>query len=66
MLMTIDKNLKIPDDSSAKVSSSSLLGGNYVEILPGNSDTYIKDNDTIFETTSAISFTDMIGKMIFK
>ena len=61
----INQNIKIPDDSSARITSSSLLGGNFVDIIPGVSDKYMKPNDFIYDTSDPVSFTDMLGKVIF-
>ena len=60
----IDKNLKIPEDSSAIISSVSLFGGKFLDIIPGNSEVFLEDNSIIYDTKSSLSFTEMIGKMI--
>ncbi len=60
----VDKNLKLPDDSSAIISSASLFGGKFLDIIPGTSDVFLKNNSTIYDTKSSLSFTEMIGKMI--
>ena len=61
----LNQNIKIPDDSSARITSSSLLGGNFVDIIPGVSNTYMKPNDVIYDTSDSVSFTDMLGKVIY-
>ena len=61
----IDNNIKIPDDSSAKITSSSLLGGNFLDIIPGSSEQNLAPSDIIYDTTDPVSFTDMLGKVIF-
>ena len=61
----LNQNIKIPDDSSAKITSTSLLGGNFIDIIPGVSDTYMKPNDIIYNTSDPVSFTDMLGKVIY-
>ena len=63
--ISIDKSINLPDDSSARITSSGLLGSNYIEIVPGISEVVLKDRDTIFDTTGSVSFTDLLGKMIF-
>ena len=62
--LEVDKNVSIPDDSTAKISSSSLFGGKFLEIVPGSSETFLKDKSVIYDTQTSLSFTDMIGKMI--
>ena len=61
----IDNNIKIQDDSSAKITSSSLLGGNFLDIIPGSSEQNLEPSDIIYDTTDPVSFTDMLGKVIF-
>ena len=61
----VNNDIKIPDDSSAKIASSSLLGGNFLDIIPGSSEQNLKPNDVIYDTTDTLSFTDMLGKFIF-
>ena len=62
--LEVDKEIKIPDDSTAKISSSSLFGGKFLEIVPGSSETFLNHKSVIYDTQTSLSFTDMIGKMI--
>ena len=61
----LNSEIKIPDDSQAKITSLSLLGGKFLDIIPGSSETYLKPGDVIYDTTDAVSFTDLLGKVIF-
>ena len=61
----LNQNIKIPEDSSARITSASLLGGNFIDIIPGVSDMYMKPNDIIYDTSDPVSFTDMLGKVIY-
>ena len=61
----INNDIKIPDDSSAKITSSSLLGGNFLDIVPGSSEQNLRPSDIVYDTTDPVSFTDMLGKVIF-
>ena len=61
----INNDIKIPNDSSAKITSSSLLGGNFLDIEPGSSEQNLKPSDIIYDTTDPVNFTDMLGKVIF-
>ena len=65
VMVKLFNDIKIPDDSSARITSSSLLGGNYLDIVPGSSETFLSPNDIIYDTSDPISFTDMLGKMVF-
>lgn len=37
LVLSLDPKVKLPEDSSAKITSDSLLGGAYVGIIPGGS-----------------------------
>ena len=63
--INVSNEVKIPEDSSARITSSSLLGGNFLDIIPGSSETFLKPNDIIYDTSDSVSFIDMLGKMIF-
>jgi phospholipid/cholesterol/gamma-HCH transport system substrate-binding protein len=63
--MTIDKGLKIPSDTSAAISSDGLLGGDYVALSPGGSDTMLAPGASFAVTQSAINIEDLLGKFIF-
>ena len=61
----LNNEIKIPDDSQARITSSSLLGGNFLDIIPGSSEIYLRPDDVIYDTTDAVSFTDLLGKVLF-
>ena len=63
--LNLQSNIFIPEDSVAKISSASLLGGQYVEIIPGSSDQMLKDDETIYDTRDPISLTDLLGQAVF-
>jgi phospholipid/cholesterol/gamma-HCH transport system substrate-binding protein len=54
---------RIPDDSDASVQTQGLLGGKYIGIGPGGSDTYLKDGGRIELTQSAIVLENLINKL---
>ena len=56
---------KIPDDSDASILTAGLLGGQYVGIGPGGSETFFKDGDRIQFTQSAIVLENLISKFLF-
>jgi phospholipid/cholesterol/gamma-HCH transport system substrate-binding protein len=56
---------KIPDDSDASILTAGLLGGQYVGIGPGSSETFFKDGDRIQFTQSAIVLENLISKFLF-
>jgi len=61
---TVDGSLAIPDDSSAIISSEGLLGGNFVEILPGGSAFNIEEGDEFQDTQGAVSLISLLLKFV--
>jgi len=56
---------RIPDDSDASIFTAGLLGGQYVGIAPGGSETFFRDGDQIEFTQSAIVLESLISKFLF-
>jgi phospholipid/cholesterol/gamma-HCH transport system substrate-binding protein len=54
---------QIPDDSDASIQTQGLLGGKYVGIGPGGSETYLKDGSQIEFTQSAIVLENLVNKL---
>jgi phospholipid/cholesterol/gamma-HCH transport system substrate-binding protein len=54
----------IPDDSSAAIFTSGLLGDQYVGLEPGGSPTFLKNGDELVLTQSALSIENLIGKFL--
>ena len=63
--LNLEKNISIPDDSIAKISSASLLGGQYVEIIPGASNIMFNEEQTIYNTRDPVSISDLLGHAVF-
>ena len=53
---------QIPDDSFASIQTQGLLGGNYVGISPGGSESYLKNGSQIEQTQSAMVLESLINK----
>jgi phospholipid/cholesterol/gamma-HCH transport system substrate-binding protein len=60
----IDDDVKVPEDSLAKITSASLLGDSYIAIDPGASDLMLEPGEELTFTQSSISVGDLIGKFI--
>jgi phospholipid/cholesterol/gamma-HCH transport system substrate-binding protein len=60
----IDDDVKVPEDSLAKITSASLLGDSYIAIDPGGSDLMLEPGEEMIFTQSSISVGDLIGKFI--
>jgi phospholipid/cholesterol/gamma-HCH transport system substrate-binding protein len=65
--MSIDGKYKnIPDDASASILTSGLLGEQYIGIVPGGSDQYLKNGGQIQLTQSALVLENLIGQVMVK
>lgn len=63
--LAIDKRYnEIPDDSSAAIFTSGLLGDQYVGLQPGGSPEMFKDGDEFVLTQSSMQLEDLIGKFL--
>jgi phospholipid/cholesterol/gamma-HCH transport system substrate-binding protein len=62
--MTVTAALPIPDDSSAVVASEGLLGGSFVEIVPGGSLDALPDGGEIVDTQGAVSLLNLLLQYI--
>lgn len=57
-----DQYQQIPDDSDAGIQTAGLLGGKYVGLNPGGSETFLKQGSHIEITQSAIVLENLVNK----
>ncbi|HTW36220.1 MAG TPA: outer membrane lipid asymmetry maintenance protein MlaD [Rhizomicrobium sp.] len=62
---TVRRDVQIPDDSSVKVTSAGLLGGQYLAIVPGGSDKMLASGGVLTNTQGSIDFASLIGRVIY-
>lgn len=62
--LALREGLKIPADSSAAITTESLLGGSYIALVPGGAPTSLKDGDVIIETQGSVDMMSLIGGVI--
>jgi phospholipid/cholesterol/gamma-HCH transport system substrate-binding protein len=55
---------KIPSDSDATIYTQGLLGGKFIGLTAGGSETYLKNKDQIEFTQSAIVLENLIGQFM--
>ncbi len=65
IIMSIDKNVKIEEDSIAAIKAMGIIGEEYVSITPGASDTYIENGGVIRETQPPIDIESLISRFVF-
>jgi len=56
--------IEVPDDSAVIVASEGLLGGNFVEIVPGGSPFYFEPGDEMEDTQGAVSLISLLIKFV--
>lgn len=55
---------QIPDDTTASILTSGLLGEQYVGLSPGGSETYLKNGSVIQYTQPALVLENLIGQFL--
>ncbi|MCO6382901.1 outer membrane lipid asymmetry maintenance protein MlaD [Oceanicola sp. 502str15] len=60
----IAEGIELPEDSSAAISSEGLLGGNFIEIIPGGSPFNLEAGGEIVDTQGAISLIGLLTKFV--
>lgn len=63
--LVIDSKLKLPEDSTAKITSEGLLGGNYVSLEAGGSEKMLTEGGNITNTQSSVNLLGLIGQAVF-
>ena len=65
LTFTVQSDVQLPTDSSATIASGGLLGGSFLSLSPGGSETMLKNGQAVTITQSAVNFEDLLGKFIF-
>ena len=63
-VMTLGSDTLVPDDSAIVISSEGLLGGNFVEIVPGGSPFYFEAGDEITDTQGSVSLISLLLRFV--
>ena len=62
--LAISGDVKLPSDSTAKISSDGLLGGQHIVITPGGAEDNLKPGDEIANTQGAVDLFGLIGSFL--
>jgi len=65
LTLALESNVKLPDDSSARITSDGLLGNQYLSIEPGGSQMPIAPGGEIENTQGSIDLMGLLGKAVF-
>lgn len=63
-MFSVADGIEIPDDSAVVISSEGLLGGNFVEIMPGGSAFNFSPGDEVEDTQGAVSLISLLLKFV--
>ncbi len=64
LTLALDKDVRVPSDSSAAITTEGLLGGAYIALLPGGSTTPLKSGDVIMDTQGSVDMIGLVGSLI--
>jgi phospholipid/cholesterol/gamma-HCH transport system substrate-binding protein len=62
--VSLPADVILPDDSAILISSEGLLGGNFVELVPGGSLENLGPGDEILDTQGAVSLINLLMKFV--
>jgi phospholipid/cholesterol/gamma-HCH transport system substrate-binding protein len=62
--LSLDKGVKLPSDSTAKITSDGLLGGAHIAVAPGGAPDDLKPGGEFENTQGSIDLLGLIGEFI--
>jgi len=65
VVMAIENNVKLTEDSIASIKTKGLIGEKFVQISPGGSDKVIRPNGKITEVEPPIDLEELLSKYVF-
>lgn len=65
LTLALESNVKLPDDSSARITSDGLLGNSYLSIEPGGSQMPLAPGGEIENTQGSVDLMGLLGKAVF-
>jgi phospholipid/cholesterol/gamma-HCH transport system substrate-binding protein len=63
-ILSVRNDVRIPDDSALAVASEGLLGGSFIEVIPGASFDYLEAGDEIIDTQGSVSLIQLLLKFV--
>ena len=61
---SVNEGIEIPDDSAIVIASEGLLGGNFVEVVPGGSPFYFSPGDEMEDTQGSVSLISLLLRFV--
>lgn len=65
VLLTLDRRYRFPEDTSAKIMTSGLLGEQYIGLEPGGDEKMLAPGGRITMTQSAVVLENLIGQFLY-
>ena len=62
-IFSVKNTIKIPDDSQALISTEGLLGGTFLELVPGGSFDYLVPESVIMDTQGSVSLITLLMRL---
>lgn len=62
--LSLSDDISLPDDTAVVIASEGLLGGSFVEILPGGSAFNLEPGSEIEDTQSSVSIVELLLKFV--
>lgn len=63
-VLAVDPAIELPEDTAVIISSEGLLGGSFVELLPGGSAFTLDPGSEILDTQSSVSIVQLLLKFV--
>lgn len=63
--LSLDDEIELPTDTAVAITAEGLLGGTYMNLLPGGMEEVLQDGDEIGETQDAVDLLGLISKFIY-
>jgi phospholipid/cholesterol/gamma-HCH transport system substrate-binding protein len=65
LTLALENSVKLPQDSSVRITSEGLLGNQYLSIEPGSDQEPIKPGGEIENTQGSVDLIGLLGKAVF-
>jgi len=62
--VTVDDRIALPEDTTIVVASEGLLGGSFIELVPGGLPTNIEPGTEIYDTQGAVSLITLLLRFV--
>ena len=61
---SVREEIELPDDTAVAISSEGLLGGSFLEVIPGGSPFVLEPGDAVLDTQSSVSLITLLMRFV--